>query len=279
MSIFLLQDVHPYLKPGLFPISSTLRNCHQQQSLNPLWQQQIATSHYSDMFRAAARLPRAGCRLVAPRFARSFNYNSYSHFQAFDTQHTRHKRVLKIILWLVTCTAVAYLTTRVREPDKNDWKKLVHLMKYIRGTAKLPLILRANGSGIVKWWIDGSFGVHPNMLGHTGGGLSMGTGFPIVNSTKQKLNTRSSTESELVGVDDCMPAVCWTRYFLEAQGYGVVENIVFQDNQSAILLEKNGKQSSGKKTRHMDIRYFFITDNINGILVRLCDQTGHLGTT
>ena len=104
----LLQDVHPYLKPGLFPISSTLRNCHQQQSLNPLWQQQLATSHYSAMFRAAARLPRAGCRLVAPRFARSFNYNSYSHFQAFDTRHSRLKRVLKINLWLVTCTAVAY---------------------------------------------------------------------------------------------------------------------------------------------------------------------------
>jgi hypothetical protein len=71
--------------------------------------------------------------------------------------------------------------------------------------------------------------------------MSLGTGFPIINSTKRKLNTRSSTESELVSVDDCMPAICWTRYFLQAQGYGVHENIVYQDNKSAILLEKNGK--------------------------------------
>jgi hypothetical protein len=125
-----------------------------------------------------------------------------------------------------TCTSVAYLSTRVREPDTDDWKKMVHLMKYLKGTKDLPLILKADGSGIVKWWVDGSFGVHPNMRGHTGGGMSLGTGFPITTSTKQKLNTRSSTESELVSVDDCMPAICWTRYFLEAQGYGINENIV-----------------------------------------------------
>ena len=100
------------------------------------------------------------------------------------------------------------------------------------------------------------------MRGHTGGGTSMGRGFPITKSTKQKLNTRSSTESELVSVDDCMPAICWTRYFLLAQGYGVQENILYQDNQSAILLEKNGKASSSKRTKHIHICFFFVTDRI-----------------
>ena len=90
----------------------------------------------------------------------------------------------------------------------------------------------------------------------------MGRGFPISMSTKQKLNTRSSTESELVAVDDCMPAMMWTRYFLEAQGYQANETIVYQDNQSAILLEKNGKASSSKRTKHINIRYFFITDRV-----------------
>jgi hypothetical protein len=62
-----------------------------------------------------------------------------------------------------TCAAIAFLTTRVREPDKDDWTKLVHLMRYIRGTRTMPLILSANGSGILKWWVDASFAVHPNM--------------------------------------------------------------------------------------------------------------------
>jgi hypothetical protein len=77
------------------------------------------------------------------------------------------------------------------------------------------------------------------------------------------LNTKSSTESEIVGVDDMMPVVVWSRYFLMAQGYGVTQNLLLQDNQSSILLERNGKASSGKRTRHINIRYFFITDRVN----------------
>ena len=54
-----------------------------------------------------------------------------------------------------TCTAISFLTTRAREPENDDWAKLVHIMKYIRGTSNLPLILSDTRSGILKWWIDG----------------------------------------------------------------------------------------------------------------------------
>ena len=180
-------------------------------------------------------------------------------------------------------TSISYLTTRVREPNQDDWSKMVHLMKYIRGTWDLPLILRADGSGMLKWCIDASHGVHKDMRGHTGGGLTMGTGFPITASTKQKLNTRSSTETEIVGVDDVMPMVLWTRLYLEGQDYGVTENIVFQDNQTAILLEKNGKRSSGKRTKHINMRYFFITDRVakGDVSLKWCptgDMTGYFWT-
>jgi hypothetical protein len=50
---------------------------------------------------------------------------------------------------------------------------------------------------------------------------------------------------------------------MEAQGYQDQDNILFQDNKSAILLEKNGKALSSKCTKHVNIQYFFITDNIN----------------
>jgi hypothetical protein len=101
------------------------------------------------------------------------------------------------------------------------------------------------------------------MSGHSGGGLSLGRGFPIVSSTKQKLNTRSSTETEILGADDFMPAICWTCYFMKAQGYNVKDNVLFQDNKSFILLENNGKASSSKHTKHINIRYFFITDRVS----------------
>jgi hypothetical protein len=101
------------------------------------------------------------------------------------------------------------------------------------------------------------------MRRHSGAGLSLGCGFPIVSSTNQKLNTRSSTETEIVGADDFMPEICWTRYFMKAQGYGVKDNVLFQDNKSSILLEKNGKDLNSKRTKHINIQYFFITDRVS----------------
>jgi hypothetical protein len=95
-----------------------------------------------------------------------------------------------------------------------------------------------------------------------GGGLSLGRGFPIVSSTKQKLNTRSYTETEIVGADNFMPEICWTWYFMKAQGSGVKDSVLFQDNKSSILLEKNVKSLSSKRTKHFNIRYFFITDRV-----------------
>jgi hypothetical protein len=83
----------------------------------------------------------------------------------------------------------------------------------------MPLIMSANGSGIMKWWVDTSFEEHPNMRGRPGGGgLSLGRGFPIVSSTKKKRNTRSSTETNIVGADNFIPDICWTRYFTKVQG-------------------------------------------------------------
>ena len=97
---------------------------------------------------------------------------------------------------------------------------------------------------------------------HIGGGLRMGRGFPIVSSTKQKLNTRSLMESKQVGVNDMMPLILWMRHFLKAQGYHVSDNIIFQDNKSTTLLKHNGKASSSRRTKHINVRYFFITDQI-----------------
>ena len=67
-------------------------------------------------------------------------------------------------------------------------------------------------------------------------------------------------EAELVGASDFISHTMWTDWFLRGQGYVVESNIFYQDNQSAILLEKNGRSSCGEKSRHINIRYFFIKD-------------------
>ena len=145
-------------------------------------------------------------------------------------------------------------------------------MSYLRKTKDDVLILKCDGKNEVKRWVDAAFVVHPDMKSHTGAVMTMGSGAVQSISKKQKVNTRSLTEAELVATDDVIAQIVWTRNFLEAQGVKVDTNIVYQDNQSAMLLEKNGRSSAGKRSRHLDIRYFFITDQVNqgNLEIRYC---------
>ena len=133
---------------------------------------------------------------------------------------------------------------------------MARVVKYIQGTIGLPFILSIDKYGNIKWHVDEKFAVHEDMRVHTGGRLKMGQGFPILALSKQKLNTRSSIESEIFGFDQLMPLVHWTRNTLEPHGYVVTENIIYQDNKSAILLKNNGKSSISKRTKHINIRFF-----------------------
>ena len=78
----------------------------------------------------------------------------------------------------------------------------------------------ADDSKDLMWYVDCAFGVHANYRSHTGGGLKTGKGFAISISKAHKLNTRSSTEGEIVSVDDCLSLILWAREFMIAQGYG-----------------------------------------------------------
>jgi hypothetical protein len=149
--------------------------------------------------------------------------------------------------------SVSFLTTRVKEPDEDDWSKLKRLLKYIRGTIYMPLILRVDNLNVIKWWVDASYATHEDCQGHTGAMMSLGRGAIIGMSKKQKLNTKSSTECELVGVDDASPQMLWTRYFIEGKWYGINASILNQDNLSAILFKKNGRASSSNRTKHINV--------------------------
>ena len=165
-------------------------------------------------------------------------------------------------------TAIAVLCTRVLSPNESDWRKLLRLMKYLNGTKKLVLTLGADNLSVVKWYVDASFAVHPDFKSHTGSVMTLGRGGIQSMSRKQKLNTRSSTEAELVGCDDAITMLLWTQLFLEAQGYHT-KNLLYQDNKSTILLGNNGQASAGKRSRAINVRYFFLTDQVEKGLVKI----------
>ena len=152
-------------------------------------------------------------------------------------------------------------------------------MKYLIGTRNKTLTLSADDLRVIKWYVDMAFTVHPDFCSHTGTAMTMGQGAIQSMSRKQKLNTRSSTKAELVGADDAIGQILWTRLFMEEQGYDIEKNVLYQDNKSTILLEMNGRKSAGKRSRALNIRYFFITDQVEkgNLSIEYCPTGEMLG--
>ena len=102
-------------------------------------------------------------------------------------------------------TAVSYLMARVSKSNMKDWEKLKRCLGFLKGTINDVRVIGADSIRDLHVWVDASHAIHENMRGHTGGVMSVGTGTIHCKSSKQKLNTRSTTESELVGVSEYLP--------------------------------------------------------------------------
>jgi hypothetical protein len=175
-----------------------------------------------------------------------------------------------------TQVPIVFLTSRVTKANEDDWKKLKRLLEYLQGSLDMPLTLSIDNMSVLKTWVDAAYALHMDMRSHTGGAIMMGMGILYGKSSKQKLNTKSCTEAEVVGASDFLPQTIWTRNFTEAQGYKVDDSNFYQDNMSAMRMERNGRSSAGHKSRHINIRYFFIKDRIAKGEINLvhCAATG-----
>ena len=94
------------------------------------------------------------------------------------------------------------MCTRVSCITEQDWEKMQRLLKYLKGTETEYLTLGMNGIDILEIFIDASYAIHQDMKSHTGGMISMGRGAAISKSSKYKINTKSSTEADVVGTSN-----------------------------------------------------------------------------
>ena len=118
----------------------------------------------------------------------------------------------------------------------------------------MKLILSADEMNFtIHWYVDRLHQIHEDCRGQIGYLMMTGKGAVMSSLNIMKCNTQSSTEIELISVHYLI--------FIECQGYNVDEYIVFQDNMSSLLLEKNGRMTSSKRTKHIKAKYFLIKDN------------------
>jgi hypothetical protein len=97
---------------------------------------------------------------------------------------------------------IMFLASRVKKPNKGDWKKLQCILNYLQGTQDDVVSLSADDTQTIKWCINSSFAMHKEMRSHTGAVMTLGQGALISDLTKQKVNARSLTEIKIVAVDN-----------------------------------------------------------------------------
>ena len=154
---------------------------------------------------------------------------------------------------------VSFLCTRVKSPTKDDWHKLKRLMCWLKQTHTDVRIIGADDLLQMIVLIDSAHAVHDNMRGHTGGITTFGTGLVDQKSSKQKMNTRSSTETEHIGTSEYLPKAVFFELFMTAQGYPL-KTTLGKDNVSEIRMLLNGKRSCTSNSKHVAIKYFWSTD-------------------
>ncbi len=134
-------------------------------------------------------------------------------------------------------------------------------LEVLNGTRSLKLTLCADQTKYaVHWYVDGSHQIHEDYREQTSSLATFGKGAVSSSSNKMKCNT-NSMETELISFADILTDIIWMRDFVECQGYNINKYVVFQDNMSASLLEKNSRMSLSQLTKHITkAKYFLIKD-------------------
>jgi hypothetical protein len=157
--------------------------------------------------------------------------------------------------------ACGYHCTRIKKATEYDWSKLAHMLQYLWTWRFLPLIIKMINDQMVIY-IDGAHMIHRDTKGHSGLFATMGKGAMISVAKKLGLVTISSTETEVVSTGERISKCTWFRYFRDAQGERISEDLLMQDNKSCILLQKNYPFSVKKGSKHIHVKYFLVTDKI-----------------
>ena len=151
-------------------------------------------------------------------------------------------------------TTIAFLTTRVKQPNEDDWRKLKCVLKYLNGTRFLVLTLSADSISLIS---SGTLMhlIKPIMTAKVILALDTALLLALPTSTKYHSKAQQKARSLVYMINQ---ATYFGRNISLKLKDIISSNIVYQDNMSTFLLAKNGYVSSSKHTKHIKAKYFFI---------------------
>jgi hypothetical protein len=157
------------------------------------------------------------------------------------------------------------LSTRVEKYNMDDEHKLMKILQYIKMTKELKLKLYDESEDNIiklKCYCDASHGIHEDGKGHSAYAFTIGTGFFLVKSNKQKMIAKSSTEAEIIAMNEASSESLYIMQVIRDSGFKVDRCIIKEDNLSAIAIVNGGIEVM-KKTKHMRIRTLYVKERID----------------
>jgi len=159
--------------------------------------------------------------------------------------------------------AVNTLSRKTRDPNWEDWEAVNRVLNYVVGTRDLGLLFHS-GEGVKLYaTVDASYATHSDLKSHTGCTFHLGRHSASFKSItkKQTVLADSSTVAEYVAAHLGAKEIMWIRNFLFELGFEQQHaTTLFEDNQSTIKLI--GKPGNGNKTKHIDLRFNFIREQV-----------------
>jgi hypothetical protein len=179
--------------------------------------------------------------------------------------------------------AVQHLSQFLANPGLPMWNSALHVVRYLKGTRELRLVLGGMTLPRLTGLVDSDFANCPDTRRSVSGFcFSMGSGAISWSSRKQPTVSGSSCEAEYVAAYAATREALWLRNVLD-----LIEHrqdgptIINCDNQGAIVLTND--QSQHNKIKHIDVKYHLTRERVNmGQLkftyIRTTDNTADIFT-
>ena len=161
-----------------------------------------------------------------PWTTRLFNINDKTKLLDEHRKDVFHTNVVKCMFLAKRAKpdillGISFLRTQVMKSNEKYWKKLVRIISYLKKIKEIVLYLKADNVQELKWYVDSSLGTHKDMKSNTRSAFTLGNGAIWNESTKQKVNARSSTEAELISIDNNISKIICMERFIESQGFDI----------------------------------------------------------
>jgi hypothetical protein len=185
-----------------------------------------------------------------------------------------YREAVGSLMYLVTGTrpdlayAVSVVSRSLDKPSSRDWEKVKRIFRYLKGTVSMAILYRSDvEADVLLAYSDADYAGDIESRRSTSGVICQYMGGPITwLSQRQKCVALSTTEAEFIAANEAAKELTWLSRLLHEITVLTEIPLLRVDNLSALKLVKN--PIFHKRSKHIDVRYFFIRDKIeDGTLV------------